>query len=157
MNKLRLSKIKKFESYVFEGIFWVCDKNIPKVEDICRTLNSKGKHLILGSYNKLQLLTDPSKLNLTPPTFFEMNDLTSPFQQIVDTYGVPRYQEVNPAIFTIVTFPFQFGIMFGDMGHGGIYFLFGICLLLFYEKYKDHKTLKGLFKLRYNTIGVDIT
>jgi hypothetical protein len=42
MNKLKLSKIKKFESYVYEGIFWVSEKNIPKVEDICKTLNSKG-------------------------------------------------------------------------------------------------------------------
>ena len=96
----------------------------------------------------MEQIDDPSKIHLTPPTFFEMNDLTSPFQQIVDTYGVPRYQEVNPALFTIVTFPFQFGIMFGDMGHGGIYFLFGIFLLLFHQKYKDHKSLKALFSLR---------
>lgn len=81
-----------------------------------------------------------------------MNDLTSPFQQIVDTYGIPRYQEVNPAIFTIVTFPFQFGIMFGDMGHGGIYFLLGIFLVLFYDKFKKNKTLRPLFKLRYYII-----
>ena len=33
------------------------------------------------------------------------------FQNIVNTYGIPRYGEVNPGIFTIVTFPFLFGIM----------------------------------------------
>ena len=32
-------------------------------------------------------------------------------------YGVPRYKEANPMIFTIVTFPFLFGVMFGDVGH----------------------------------------
>jgi len=42
MNKLKLSKIKKFQSYVYEGIFWVADKNVSKVRDISRTLNSKG-------------------------------------------------------------------------------------------------------------------
>jgi V-type H+-transporting ATPase subunit a len=47
-----------------------------------------------------------------------------PFQDIVDTYGVPVYKEVNPTVFTIVTFPFLFGVMFGDIGHGGIVFLF---------------------------------
>jgi len=36
----------------------------------------------------------------------------------VDTYGVPSYKEINPAIFTQVTFPFLFGVMFGDIGHG---------------------------------------
>lgn len=152
MNKLRLSKIKKFDNFVYEGIFWVAQKNIPQIQDICRLLNSNGTFLfpslIPGHYNQLSIVDDPGKMHLTPPTFFEMNDLTSPFQQIVDTYGVPRYREVNPALFTIVTFPFQFGIMFGDMGHGGIYFLLGIFLVLFYDKFKDHKSLKAVFQLR---------
>ena len=36
---------------------------------------------------------------------------------------VAKYQEANPGVFTIVTFPFLFAVMFGDWGHG-------ICLLL---------------------------
>lgn len=104
--------------------------------------------LITGNHNKITLITTPEKHNLTPPTYFQLNDFTAPFQQIVDTYGVPRYQEVNPAIFTIITFPFQFGVMFGDMGHGGVYFLTGIALLLLNETYKKNKSLKGLFQVR---------
>lgn len=38
-------------------------------------------------------------------------------------YRVARYQEANPGVYTIVTFPFLFAVMFGDWGHG-------ICLLL---------------------------
>ena len=37
---------------------------------------------------------------------------------MTDTYGVPHYREANPALFTMVTFPFLFGVMYGDIGHG---------------------------------------
>ena len=52
----------------------------------------------------------------TPPTHFHTNKFTEVFQGVVNTYGVPRYGEANPALFTVVTFPFLFGVMYGDMG-----------------------------------------
>jgi V-type H+-transporting ATPase subunit a len=49
---------------------------------------------------------------------------------IVDTYGVPTYKEANPIIVSFVTFPFLFGMMFGDMGHGSILLMVGIYMTL---------------------------
>lgn len=69
-----------------------------------------------------------------PPTYFRTNQVTETFQGIVDTYGVPRYQEVNPGMFTIVTFPFLFGVMYGDIGHGLILTM-GALYILYREKY----------------------
>lgn len=83
------------------------------------------------------------------PTLFKVNSFTAPFQQIVNTYGVPRYQEINPAFFTLVTFPFLFGVMFGDIGHGFLLFLFGIIQCFAgeppFHEYRYLITLMGFF------------
>jgi len=55
-------------------------------------------------------------------------------------YGVPRYQEANPALFSCVTFPFLFGVMFGDVGHGILLFLVALTLVMF-EKRLEGKDL----------------
>jgi len=55
-----------------------------------------------------------------PPTLFRTSPLTVAFQDFVDTYGVPRYGEANPALTTAATFPFLFGVMYGDLGHGAV-------------------------------------
>jgi V-type H+-transporting ATPase subunit a len=77
--------------------------------------------------------------NKTPPTYFKVNKFTSVFQGIVDTYGVPRYQEANPALFTIVTFPFLFGIMYGDIGHGTFLSVFSLLMVLFEDRLGEMK------------------
>lgn len=46
----------------------------------------------------------------------------------MDTYGIADYKEVNPAVFTCVSFPFFFGVMFGDLLHGSLLTAFGIYL-----------------------------
>jgi V-type H+-transporting ATPase subunit a len=86
---------------------------------------------------------------MKPPTHFVTNDFTEVAQEIVDTYGVPRYKEANPALFTTVTFPFLFGVMFGDIGHGSLLFLAASFLVMFPNYFKKSPNLEMFAKMRY--------
>lgn len=55
-----------------------------------------------------------------------MPEPLAPWYILVSTYGIPSYREANPAVLSIVTFPFLFGMMFGDIGHGSLLLLAGI-------------------------------
>uniref|UniRef100_A0A665V7S2 V-type proton ATPase subunit a n=1 Tax=Echeneis naucrates TaxID=173247 RepID=A0A665V7S2_ECHNA len=85
--------------------------------------------------------------NDTPPTLIRTNKFTSGFQNIVDAYGVGSYREVNPAPFTIITFPFLFAVMFGDLGHGLIMAIFASWMVL----YENNRKLKNTRNEIWNT------
>ncbi|CAL1355742.1 unnamed protein product [Linum trigynum] len=74
-----------------------------------------------------------------PPTYFRTNKFTSAYQEIVDAYGVAKYREANPGVFTIVTFPFLFAVMFGDWGHGICLMLATLYLIAMEKKYSTQK------------------
>jgi V-type H+-transporting ATPase subunit a len=52
----------------------------------------------------------------------------------MDSYGVATYEEVNPGLFAVITFPFLFAVMFGDIGHGFIACIFAIAMITFERK-----------------------
>ncbi|XP_044131618.1 V-type proton ATPase 116 kDa subunit a2 isoform X1 [Bufo gargarizans] len=91
--------------------------------------------------------------NETPPTLIRTNKFTAGFQSIVDTYGIGTYREVNPAPYTIITFPFLFAVMFGDFGHGLLMSLFALVLVLYENSPKLQRTqdefMKAFFEGRY--------
>ena len=58
------------------------------------------------------------------------------------------YKEANPGLFTCISFPFLFGVMFADMGHGFIILLTGTLLVLFSDRMKGGM-LESIRQARY--------
>ncbi|XP_039481392.1 V-type proton ATPase 116 kDa subunit a [Drosophila santomea] len=96
-------------------------------------------------------------VNHMPPTYFRLNKFTRGFQNLIDAYGMADYKELNPAPYTIITFPFLFAVMFGDLGHGILLIFFSLIMIWKHrmiEKYQiastsENEILNILFAGRY--------
>ena len=128
---LNLSKCNCGDNFI-DGEIWVLQKNFEKL-----------KHEISSNFDDDSTATfiDVKDYGMDRPTYIDVNEFTYPFQEIVNQYGIPNYHEINPGYFTIITFPFLFGIMFGDIGHGLI--LLVITLYLFHLANKNRKKNQG--------------
>jgi V/A-type H+/Na+-transporting ATPase subunit I len=72
------------------------------------------------------------------PILFNNPMLISPFEKLTSLYGTPRYREVEPTIFFALSFLLLFGMMFGDVGQGGVLFLLGYLMFRRSYKYLDY-------------------
>ena len=129
-----------------DGEVWVLEEKKDILISLLNSGVSKDEMKSLGTFIEI------NENVLKRPTYIPTNEFTYAFQEIVNTYGVPRYREINPAIFNIVFFPFLFGVMFGDIGHGLIIFLFAMYLVYYNEdinKKEGKSPLKLLTKFRY--------
>jgi len=81
------------------------------------------------------------------PTFNRTNKYTNGFQELINSYGVNTYREVNPAAFTIATFPFLFAVMFGDVGHGLIMLIAALFLIIREKALEPKKDESEIFKI----------
>lgn len=130
-----LNMFKADVSGMLRGEGWVPTENMNELREVVEMAHS---NMDMGMPSHVDNVPQPWP---TPPTHFVTNKFTYAYQEFVNTYGIPRYREGNPALFTAATFPFLFGVMYGDVGHGTFLFLAGAAMCL--NEKKNERNLKG--------------
>ncbi|XP_059052953.1 V-type proton ATPase 116 kDa subunit a 1 isoform X4 [Achroia grisella] len=97
---------------------WVPALDLETIQLALRRGTERSGSSVPPILNRMETIEDP-------PTYNRTNKFTSAFQNLIYAYGVATYREVNPAPYTIITFPFLFAVMFGDLGHGALMAAFG--------------------------------
>ncbi|WP_296129310.1 V-type ATPase 116kDa subunit family protein [uncultured Anaerococcus sp.] len=104
-----ISKMAKGEKYLYlTG--WVPNSKVKDFESLAR------------KYAKTNVEVK-KKYNQEPPTKLRNNKLFRPFEFLVNMYGAPNYNEIDPTPFFAVTYMLLYGMMFGDLGQGLIFIL----------------------------------
>ena len=75
-------------------------------------------------------LEKPQSNDNVPNVIKRKKRLFEGFEILTYSLGFPRKGEINPVLLMAITFPFLYGIMFADVGHGAILFFGGILLLI---------------------------
>jgi V-type H+-transporting ATPase subunit a len=133
---------------LYQLLIWVPKDKIVELQQGLGELNVNDYNFTKPKFSEILFHDLKSFQKKNPPTFFLSNELIQPFQTIIDTYGIPRYKEINPAPFTVISFPFFFGLMFGDVGHGLLVLSFGFYLVSFGSRsLGEIVNLKWLFML----------
>lgn len=123
-------------------VLWIPTKYIP----ILQSVLDDAVHDAGGDVPSVMTLHTSQR---HPPTYFETNSFTGVFQGIVDSYGMARYKEANPGVFTIITFPYLFGMMYGDIGHGVLLLL--VSLFFIYKGlHWREETLNEMVQMLFN-------
>ncbi|XP_060809698.1 V-type proton ATPase 116 kDa subunit a 1-like [Amyelois transitella] len=125
------------------GRCWVPDADVHKVQRCLKYYSDKLETPVESFLIK-------SSANEKPPTFHRTNKFTHGFQALINAYGESYYRELNPALYTVITFPFLFAVMFGDLGHGLILVVSATWMIVKERKIMALRSNNEIFNIAFN-------
>ena len=111
LNLLKIESfvVKEGEKLTIRG--WIPERLKEKFKEALKPLNA-------------EVIFKPAGEN--PPTLLRTPPFLKPVEEAITGYSYPSYYDINPVVPFLITFLLFFGVMFGDVGHGIMLFLFGI-------------------------------
>lgn len=121
-----VSKMARGNKYLYlTG--WVPDSKIDDFKDLSEKYSDTT-------------VTVKDETNQAPPTKLKNNKLFRPFEFLVNMYGAPNYNELDPTPFFAISYMLLYGMMFGDLGQGLVF------VLLSFLVDKKNKTFGALIR-----------
>jgi len=125
-NQVVIESVGKFgktdKSYFLSG--WVPHKDVKRLQKELEEIAAPSG--ILMSAGEPITAQDAEHYNSKIPTKLSNPFFLRPFAGLIANFGVPRYSDIDPTPFASLAFLAMFGIMFADVGHGGILLLLGL-------------------------------
>jgi V-type H+-transporting ATPase subunit a len=133
VEKVTFDMMNKFDFRVQGSAIAQCWVPKKKIEEFKKevTLAEKSANVQVGTF------LEEVQTKQTPPTYFETNKITVVFQDMINAFAIPSYKEINPVPVTMVTFPFLFAVMFGDVGNAIMLFVAALFLVVFEKPLKE--------------------
>ena len=89
-------------------------------------------------------IKEASKDDPLVPIILENNKIVEPYESVVETYALPRYNEFDPSLLVAIFYTIFTGFMIGDLGYG----LLGVIATITALKIKDFpKSTEKMVKL----------
>jgi V/A-type H+/Na+-transporting ATPase subunit I len=98
---------------------WVPEGDLERVK---KAVESAAGHPIAMEVLK----ADPNRRSV--PSLVRSPRWLQPFEELVTTFGLSSYNELDPTLIVTVSFLIMYGMMFGDLGHGLLLLLAGLWL-----------------------------
>ncbi len=124
-NRNVIESVGKFgkigNSYYLSG--WVPHRDVRRLQKELADISDEGILIEAGAFITAQ---DAEHHEPKVPTKLSHPSFLRPFAGLVTNFGIPGYSDIDPTPFASIAFLAMFGIMFADVGHGGVLLLLGL-------------------------------
>lgn len=113
-------------TYLIKG--WILKEDVQKLKELVQ--KTSEDHAVIT-------FEEPSSNPDNPPTYFKTPAWAGMFRSLLEMFGTPKYNEINPTMLMGIFFVIFFGIMLGDAGYGMTILILSLIGFLKFGKYSE--------------------